>query len=69
MTSSSSHSRRAAEYPFSLPAAPLQAAAGGYFVVDGFVDEFDFSKTDAENAAAEFLVYYGDRYPLGGQSR
>ena len=44
-------------------------AAGGYFVVDGFVDEFDFSKTDAENAAAEFLVYYGDRYPLGGQSR
>ena len=39
-------------------------AAGGYYVVDGFVDEFDFSKTDAENVAAEFLVWYGSCYPL-----
>ena len=31
------------------------------YVVDGFVvivDEFDFSKTDVENEAAEFLVWY-----------
>ena len=41
-----------------------QIAAGGYYVVDGFVDEFDFSKTDAENEAAEFLVWYGSCYPL-----
>ena len=39
-------------------------AAGGYYAVDGFVDEFDFSKTDAENEAAEFLVWYGSCYPL-----
>ena len=45
-------------------------AAGGYYVrgrrlrrrVSEF--EFDLSKTDAENEAAEFLVWYGSCYPL-----